>query len=591
MSPRAVFPEPGYRRRSVLGADGLAVTVVDGSGRSHGPFDFSDLPAHGTTRDELIDAFVECSSPRGPWQSPSSLRTAHGNIRHFLRQLEPLGIRIETIADFTAEHWWTWRGSTEARHRWPGAINNMRTLLRHCPSLPALTVRAMAHRVSKPKRRLYGSYTPAEFAKIRSLALADVRATEARVRRNTLLLQEYWDGKQCSVEGTVFIDGRHCSAGEVLNRLYPSGRLHVRSGYRRPASSISALLGHPDVATANALFPNKLEIFSAMVLLVCDRGYNASTLTSLALPESAGEDSEGGRVLITHLDKPRRRALRHFTHSHAGPGARSLELITSMTDTARGALRELGHPTEQLLIAAAPNSATSHPTKVFVTDGFTNGGTAHDWSTRHQLLREDGSPLAVSMARLRLTEQVVNRKASQNTDAVSEDIYRTPDALTAAMIGDVVLDGQQDAVDHAKHTMAMRFVSHPAELGLPEKTRQALSTGRLDTATGACVDQLHSPFSPPGTPCTASFLMCLACPNAVATPSHLPRLATLAKALDNLATVSPERFSRDYSAHRGRLADVLHQASGFQELDRAAATATDQDRDMVERLLRRELDA
>ena len=125
MSPRAVFPEPGYRRRSVLGADGLAVTVVDGGGRSHGPFDFSDLPAHGTTRDELVDAFVECSSPRGPWQSPSSLRTAHGNIRHFLRQLEPLGIRIETIADFTAEHWWTWRGSTEARHRWPGAINIM----------------------------------------------------------------------------------------------------------------------------------------------------------------------------------------------------------------------------------------------------------------------------------------------------------------------------------------------------------------------------------------------------------------------------------------------------------------------------------
>jgi hypothetical protein len=195
------------------------------------------------------------------------------------------------------------------------------------------------------------------------------------------------------------------------------------------------------------------------------------------------------------------------------------------------------------------------------------------------------------MARLRLTEQVVNRKASQNTDAVSEDIYRTPDALTAAMVGDVVLDGQQDAVDHAKHTMAMRFASNPAELGLTEKTRQALSTGRLDTATGACVDHLHSPFSPPGTSCTASFLMCLACPNAVATPSHLPRLATLAKALDNLATVSPARFSRDYAAHRGRLTDVLHQASGSQELDRAAATATDQDRDMVERLLRRELDA
>ena len=69
--------------------------------------------------------------------------------------------------------------------------------------------------------------------------------------------------------------------------------------------------------------------------------------------------------------------------------------------------------------------------------------------------------------------------------------------------------------------------------GSPQQA-QALADGTLDTATGACLDFTHSPFSPPGQPCTASFLDCLACRNAVATRRHLPRLAWLHRALDEL---------------------------------------------------------
>jgi hypothetical protein len=53
----------------------------------------------------------------------------------------------------------------------------MRTLLRHCPEVGPLTLKAMAHRTSKPKRRLYGAYTPTEFAAIRAAALADLLLT------------------------------------------------------------------------------------------------------------------------------------------------------------------------------------------------------------------------------------------------------------------------------------------------------------------------------------------------------------------------------------------------------------------------------
>ena len=156
MSSRAILPERGYRRQSPLDASALEVTIVDGAGRTHGPFGFADLPTHGQVRKELVGAFVAATSADGPWQSPSSVRTAHSTVRHFLRQLEGLEVRIGTLADFTPEHWWAWRADVESRNRWPGQISIMRTLLRHCPEVGPLTLKAMAHRTSKPKRRLYG---------------------------------------------------------------------------------------------------------------------------------------------------------------------------------------------------------------------------------------------------------------------------------------------------------------------------------------------------------------------------------------------------------------------------------------------------
>jgi hypothetical protein len=58
-------------------------------------------------------------------------------------------------------------------------------------------------------------------------------------------------------------------------------------------------------------------------------------------------------------------------------------------------------------------------------------------------------------------------------------------------------------------------------------------------ADGACLDFTNSPFGPPGQPCTASFLDCLACSNAVATRRQLPWLAWLRRALDALRAPRP----------------------------------------------------
>ena len=47
-----------------------------------------------------------------------------------------------------------------------------------------------------------------------------------------------------------------------------------------------------------------------------------------------------------------------------------------------------------------------------------------------QVTGDDGSPLRVTLARLRLSEQVLNERSSQNSEAVSASVYRYPDPQT-----------------------------------------------------------------------------------------------------------------------------------------------------------------
>ena len=105
--------------------------------------------------------------------------------------------------------------------------------------------------------------------------------------------------------------------------------------------------------------------------------------------------------------------------------------------------------------------------------------------------------------------------------------------------------GLTDAVSHARETVTMRMLLD-AEPGQPAGgvagLAQALADGALDTATGACLDFTNSPSGLPGQPCTASFLDCLVCPNAIATRRHLPRLAWLHQAARDAS-----RWTRSHS--------------------------------------------
>jgi len=144
---------------------------------------------------------------------------------------------------------------------------------------------------------------------------------------------------------------------------------------------------------------------------------------------------------------------------------------------------------------------------------------------------------------------------------------------------EVIASGAQDALSRAEKTVLVA--------GL----REGPVAGDVETVTADCADPNSSPFtaSPEGG-CTASFLMCLACPNAHVHPGHHSRLSHLHHALTNLRSVlSPEVWRRDWADHYARLQD-LKTRLGEPVWTRARSQLSDTDRGLVDDLLHGVLD-
>ena len=116
-------------------------------------------------------------------------------------------------------------------------------------------------------------------------------------------------------------------------------------------------------------------------------------------------------------------------------------------------------------------------------------------------------------------------------------------------------------------------------------------SGQWDTALASCTDYEHSPFTPAG-PCAVSFLLCLACPNAVATARHLPRLVHLHDALEQLrGSVPGSVWDLDWAPHWSRLTDLLDRHTTIDERSNARRQLTDTDRAIIDAVLTRRLQA
>lgn len=581
----AALPDAQYRRPASLDSTGLIATLWSEDGVNAGVFDFGPLPGGLQLRQQFAAAFDRKIGPAGHWRSWDTCYTGYQSVRLLLRGLAASEQPPETIGQITPAMWTSWRMSLPPTAGTRHHLISLRSLLLPAPELAPETREVIDRRVDPAPAPTEVAYTYQEYLRIRSAAATVFNSAATRIRDNREHLRRWRAGEFTAASNDWLI-------GEALDCVARTGEVplleHV-SGWRRPSRRHTAVLGGlaPE-KTWGRLFLSRSEVFAAAILLVASESWNKSVLHRMRIPqEHSPALADDADVYTVQLDKPRRPVRLRHTSSNLldnGPGSpgRLLRRVVEATEPARETLAALGQPTDRLLVYR-----TACPSRRGQEFGFGIGKSV-----------KVGTVGSVSLRRLRRTVQVLIRKEpSQNSQQVHDTVYMLRDPASQHDAGETIARGLTDAAEHAHLVGAMRLVLGTdaqtlVELSDDPAVTAAIARGDLDTATAACTDFTHSPHNDPGRPCTASFLLCLACPNAVATRRHLPRLVHLYDGLDELhAVLDTAVWDRHWQKHFARISVLLETHTTAAERSAARARITDSDRTTIDRLLRRTFDA
>lgn len=598
---RAALPQPGFRRPDTLSAAGLVVSVTGEDGGHNGTYDFTDAAGAPQLKRELVAAFARLASSAGTWTTAGTCRVHARSLRRFLRFVEDNAPQVASTLDLTAGLWNQWRLSVG--HGQFSSAGLIRRLL--CEVLLTdATLAAVAARARKPRQLPVESYSSQQFRIIRDAARRTVSQAAARIGEGARLVADWRAGLSPP-------DTDEFRWGQLLHQISLTGEFPTATHDVGP-STVSAtapgLVSVPGKALRR-LYPSYVEIGAAAVLLICHEAWNASTLTQMQVPDqypNADPGTDEPAVHRTATVKSRRpRDRRHGSNNlvDAGPtsSGRAMRDVLAITAPARATLTLLGEPTSALLIArrtahAERWSRFAHGDSLWLENAIGR------WSRQVRLTDATGVAVHVSARRLRRSVQVHYGGPRNNSTSTHENVYLLRDELLREQSADVVAQGLSDAVDHAAARVRMRLfrTSGPAEhddtdafaarAGIGADTARQVATGALDTAVAACVDFEHSPFTPSG-PCAVSFLMCFACPNALATDLHLPRIVYLHEAMTTLrSALAPAAWATDWAGHYSRVAALLDGHTTEAERLALRARINDRDRHLVDALLTRRLD-
>ena len=607
----AVTPEAGYSRPPALDPDTLRVTYQTEDGDTK-TFDFGAIAAPAGVVKPLAAAFAKASGPSGSWKRDSTVQSGWEAAKRFLLFVADEHPDVAAATDLSAEIWADWRDFTKTPSGDNKHAHHVRTLLlRGVEGLPARTRMALNGPLPKPAERQTVAYRPGEMDRIVSAARRTLRRAETRIGANLQARDRWRGGDEPPDAARVRLKGgKVWSHGEVVDHLSRTGRMPA--GFKgTPASRSSVLreaLGLPRGARSfrPALFPSVHETYAAMILLVHAKGLNGSVMARLRLGDIRSQPGlkPGRTIYSVAVHKPRRGAGPNPPETFSGSSARLLRRIVEMAQPARDTLTELGYPEDRLLVAALECGDDSrHPSGMFATNWFDVHGAAARWHKCVPVHDEHGKPIRVTLQRMRLAVQVDREEAMGNSLEVSVNTYRGPDPQTHRKAQPVVMQGLHDALDDAQRRAAALITNSEAEaaradpatlaarLDISHQDAKALIDGRLDIATTACLDIMHSPHpDDEGGPCTASWLICVECPNAVIAPDHIPRIVATRDALVEAAKSSthPTRV-RGHARHVAAFDDLLSHVPA-PELRQARAMVTSADIERATKLLSRRLD-
>ncbi len=580
MSPRgrrAALPPDGTASRPTVRVPGtLLVEHRDKLGQI-ARYDFATLPCSGPMKESLAALFAARCTRAGGWESHDSSKHYWYNTRSFAVWMSEQHPDITDLDALSAGVWKQWRLSRPLNSMGYRQTVTVGGLLRHYAGLNASALDAISQR-TRPVEAKEQSFTPEEFTQITTAARRMFRAAHLRITENAALLA-HWRAGEVPQGGDAWLVGEalDCIARTGTAPHYVGASGHRRTYYRyvRPLGGENAMF------TWRRLFPNLHEMIALAVLITAEQGLNLSTVSGLAVPRPAPDPGEDGHPLYRlELHKARRGSGRQFeTRNLADFGADSPgRLITQaleVTAFARACVREQAPDLDRLLVWRDAVGGRATPERVLRVGLFGFGvskDAAIEWARIQGLA---GSPFR----RGRRTVNVRHRREpGQNSQDTHDSVYVLRDRSVQQGAVEGIAAGADAALEQARATVLVALL------------REAPDPADQPTATADCHDIEHSYFTAHGTGCRASFLLCLACPNARIHPGHHPRLALLQQSLEALRSVmEPARWASEWQDTHGRL-EHLRASLGDPVWTRALGSVTSSDRDVITHLLQGDFD-
>ncbi len=596
------------------------VEGLDDVGRPLGRYDLSGLGGPVVLRERLADAFAAQAGYGGSWNSPSTCKGSFYLLKAFCDFLATIDPPLTSFEELRGGHWNDFQLFLRTeRNQGPealgGTLTVVRTLLCRVDEIPAATRGHIDRWWRTPHDEQAGELrvlTAAEFDRVRAAARRHALLARCRILDGWALL-ERWRRDPSALT----VPDRRLAA--VLDHLARNGDVRrSRKAYVVAPGGAPMHLRHSTITAVGGvrkvtgmLFPNKADLVALAVLFVCEAGFNRSVIETLPARHNRPDGAVGDiEVRTVATDKPRRGARRHSTHSFVdGVDVNALSAYRLALDLTAGAHRvldRLGHPTDRLLVHW---SGQRNQAGLRLQVGLPLAESEIVWAEDVGLRTDpddNGEILALraTLPELRRSFQVLGRRPAQNTLRTHVRSYLARSGVARDEARHTITAGLTDALAATRAVTLARVLSqadvdearsNPAAVagrfGVSEATLERVLSRRADTVLAGCTDFHHSPHAPAGEACPASFLACLACPNALATPGHLPVQVAVHDALTEIASAVDEHtWAARYAPHLARLTDLLTSHTTPTERDDARDQLTPAEADHIRRLLTRNLD-
>lgn len=579
----AVLPPLDHSRPQPLATDGLVVHHYNGQGRVK-DYDFTTLPVDEPLQRSLAALFAHRCVP-GTWTTHRTSRSMWRQIVRFAQFLAEQPESIRDLDDLNAALVRRWRNSMATLND-KRPFTEVALLLHEDPRLQCGPVADELVRRIRRAQSATQSYSRDEFQVIKVAARRTFRSALARIEHNA----EHLDGWQqgAFVEGSpdwlighalsVLADTGSMPEYTMKNAKTKAGAHLLKKRYHGPLGGTRAEV------TWQRLFLSRMEAAALGVLMMAEYGWNLSVIDGLEVPKASPDAGHDGRPTYrVALEKPRRGAgryheSRNFTDDGAASAGRLITQALQATRFARVLVEQAAPGTDRLIVWRTGNRGhvwvrgDRHPP----VGNFRFGVSSFDAAVWAQAQGLSGSPFRRGR---RTVVALGRREPTQHSEQTFDRSYALVDKRVQAEAVEVIAAGAEDAWGRAQKTVLVAAL------------RDRPAVGDVETATADCADPTSSPFAKgPDKGCTASFLMCLACPNAHVHPGHHARLAHLHQALTNLRSVLPANtWHRDWAQHHGRL-EELKARLGEPLWAQALSQLSDADRVLVDHLLQGVLD-